>query len=228
MNFKKISLIILIACFTLNNSCTHTSNALDNKNKHDYNAVKEYINRVGKLLLITNYDRYVVNNLEISFDVNNNKTPFLNVEQPRIFSNIWNQKTNNKKYTITISKELLNYLYDEATLATILAVGIETIHSNNFFSIEIREALQADTRIINNLYRSGYDPEAFIDLQKEYLILKRQNFKNNWLNFLFSNAIINNIRIANNKKKLLLLPKGLARAKQNYLQNIKSFRIFDR
>ncbi len=180
-----------------------------NKN-HEFNIIQEYISRIGKRLLIVNNTQSIAN-LNIVFCLDNSDIPSLAINyEPKSKYDINN--------IITISKGLLHYLQDEAELATILAIALETIRSNDFVNLNFNIAISADNRIIQNLYQAGYDPSAFIELQEEYL--KNKSYQENWLNFLFSPINITNPRIYANKKILLKVPKGLQRGKQLYLSNM--------
>ena len=197
------------------NSCTEMHNS---KNHHKYygnnnhgfhNVIEEYMSRVGKRLLIVN-DNNKINSSNINFSFNNSDTTLLTIE--------YYQKSIYQYNTITLTKGVLNYLQDEAELAAILAISLETINSNDIANFDLSAALNADKRIIMHLYKAGYDPSAFVELEEEYL--KDKNSQDNWLNFLFSPMNITTERINANKKILLKIPKGLLRGKQPYLSNM--------
>ncbi len=215
LNIKKI-IIIILYCSVIITGCSDTLN-LDNKysyyrssKNYKFAVIEEYVSRVGKRLLIVN-DNQILNNLNIKFAINNSEMQSLNIQYEQNYKY-------KQKHVIIVSKGLLNYLQDEAELATILAIALETINSNDIISLNSTTSLKADSRIINNLYKAGYDPLAFVALQEEYL--KDKNHTYSWLNFLFSPMNISEPRIYANQKKLLSIPKGLQRGKQNYLSNI--------
>lgn len=214
LNIKKLVIIILY-CSVIITSCSDTL-YLNNKYSHykssknyKFIVIEEYVSRVGKRLLIVNNKR--LNGLNIQFAINNSETQSLNIQYEQNYK--YKQKN-----IITISKGLLTYLQDEAELASILAIALETINSNDIISLNSSVSLKADSRIIDNLYKAGYDPLAFVALQAEYL--KDKDHTHSWLSFLFSPMNISEPRIYANQKKLLSIPKGLQRGKQNYLSNI--------
>ena len=132
---------------------TGCSDTLNLNNKYPYYrssknykfaVIEEYVSRVGKRLLIVN-DNQILNNLNIKFAINNSETQSLNIQYEQNYKH-------KQTHTIIVSKGLLNYLQDEAELATILAIALETINSNDIISLNSTTSLKADTRIINNLY----------------------------------------------------------------------------
>ncbi len=202
-----LSLIISCSKPNFNNLQQHQS--YNNYNNQDL-ICEEYVNRIGKLLLIVDNNKY--NDREIKFSIKNQDLPSLEV--------IYNLKPFIKNQNhIIISTGVLNYLQDEAELATILAIALEKINNNfDFQSPNLNVANKADSRIVQHLYRAGYDPRAFVELQEEFL--KNKHIKDNWLKFLFANSNLSKHRIDVNNRSILNISKGLKRDRQNYLSNI--------
>jgi predicted Zn-dependent protease len=221
-NYKKklkIANLITLSLITLNitnisgcnnSNYSNTNNYSQYSNYNVSSSLKEYINRVAKRLLIVN-DNPQLNQLHVDFCFSNNDKPILSIDyMPKI--------RYKKNHSITISKGLLNYLQDEAELATIIAIALETLTSNNIASEVHLVATKADRRIINQLYKAGYDPMVLTELQEEYL---KNEENSNWLTFLFDPININDKRVSTNKLYTQNnTPRGLQRGKQRYLSNI--------
>lgn len=218
-NYKSIAIKLLILSLLifnalLLNGCNNTlaSNHYPySSNKSTANgAVQEYINRVAKrLLIVTDNPRLAKLNINLQFK--NSSNPTLYIDYPATINH-------RQAHSIVISKGLLNYLQDEAELAAIIAIALETLASNQIASNNYPVATSADRRIINQLYRAGYDPAALIELQEEHLTNHKQQ---NWLGFLFDPINITHPRVTTNKAYIRKhIPKGLQRGKQNYLSNV--------
>lgn len=216
-NINKKKLLIILPFLSLIISCSkpNSNNLQQHQSYNSYNnqdlICEEYINRVGKILLIVD-NNYKHENREIKFLIKNQDLPSIEV--------VYNMKPfiKNQNHVI-ISTGVLNYLQDEAELATILAIALEKINNNfDFQNPNLNIANKADSRIIEHLYRAGYDPRAFLELQEEFL--KNKHIKDNWLKFLFANANLTKHRIDVNNRSILNISKGLKRDKQNYLSNI--------
>ncbi|MGD0466358.1 MAG: hypothetical protein ABSA84_06640 [Gammaproteobacteria bacterium] len=184
-----------------------------NPKKNTSTIVEEYVNRVIKRLLIVD-ENTELPKLNVSFKLDlNDKVLF---------------KINPKKLQIIISKGVLENLQDEAELAAILAMALgtlEQISPDNF-----------DEKIINHMYKAGYDPIAFVELQEEYLANEKiENMNDNWLKFLFSinSTNLNSLekitpsKINANKKLVLSLSRGMQRAKQRYFINMRLLKKLD-
>ena len=204
-------LFVSICCVVVIVGCTPGSSR--NLKIDGYTVVEEYVNRVIKRLLIVG---------------ESTKLPKLNVSFKLYHSNKMLFEVNPKKCQIIISKGILEHLQDEAELAAILAMGLgilEQTAKDNF-----------DETIINNMHKAGYDPIAFVELQEEYLANEKiENINDNWLKFLFSinstnlNSLekITKSKININKKLVLNLSRGMQRAEQRYLINMRLLKKLD-
>lgn len=167
-----------------------------------YNQTKEYISRVGKRLLIIS-DSKKLNKINIIFKFKNTTKSFINIDNNQII----------------ITKGILYYLEDEAELAAILAIVL--------VSLDAKICSDFDERVINYLYKAGYDPMAFIGLQQEYLNNKSK--KNNWLYAIFLNNSNNITKVTVNINKQLAssLSRGTQRFEQRYRSNIQTLKKLD-
>ena len=214
-NIKQL-FITIFYCSVIITGCSDILHSTNNHkhyghhNNHNFNAIEEYISRIGKRLLIVSNDVKLAN-VHIIFDFNTSNTPSLTIN--------YDQKFNHTSHNIiTISKGLLDSLQDEAELATVLAISLESLYSNDFASSNDSVAHSADNRILNHLYKAGYDPMAFVELQNEYLTEKDP--EHSWLKPLFLPINLNKQRVAINKKTVLTMPSGLQRGKQRYLSSM--------
>jgi hypothetical protein len=167
-----------------------------------YNQTEEYISRVGKRLLIIS-DSKNLNKINIIFKFKNTNKTFISINDNQII----------------ITKGILYYLHDEAELAAILAIALVSLDAQNFSDF--------DERVINYLYKAGYDPMAFIELQQEYLINKRKKY--NWLYAIFLNNLNNITKVTVNINKQLAssLSRGTQRFEQRYCSNIQTLKKLD-
>lgn len=205
---RLFNLIILTNLFVYIIGCSNFNDISEKSYTNNIFICEEYINRIGKLLLIVDNKKYYN---EINFLIKNQNLPSLEI--------FYHNTHLTSIPQVIISKGTLHYLQDEAELTTILAIALEKInYPFDFESPNINIAHKADARIIQHLYKAGYDPKAYIELQTEYL--KNKNFKNNWLKFLFGNAHLNQKRITINNQLILSAYKGLKRDKQNYLSHV--------
>lgn len=180
-------------------SCTDNLHKV--KQLASYNVIEEYINRVGKRLLIV-ADNPTLATTDIKFKLDLNKNCFI--------------KVNTEQQIIIITRGMLEQLQDEAELAAILAMAL-----TDLAKIPIEDC---DEKIIKHLYRAGYDPMAFVELEEEFLTNKHKEV--NWLESVFSIGITN-YKINFNKKLATSLSKGMQRAKQHYFINIRLLETLD-
>lgn len=162
--------------------------------------LKEYINRVMERLLIVHdftNRKYIKINLEITSE-----------NSPKIYVKSSSFDRLNKISLIKISTKTLDYLQDEAELAAVLAIILEKIYNNYNETLEIR--------IINHLWRAGYNPIAYLDLQNAYL--KKFRLTNQWLKNILNQVTIEQIR--NNYTYINQLPYQGVRNKLDYLNSV--------
>lgn len=202
---KLLMLVILTAelftaCSSNINSCAARGNYLQY-----IEQTSEYINRIGKRLLIVS-ENANINKLNINFIFKNTHKLLLDI--------------NSHHNSVIISKGLLEQLQDEAELSAILALSI-VILEREYFNENQEAQEDIDKKIINYIYKAGYDPMAFVDLQEEYLV--NENNAYNWLKSIFSHNVhhINKNTINTNKNFALCLTKGTERAKERYFSQIK-------
>jgi len=197
-------LFIVLGCIIIIAGCTpNIDQDLKKKNPNTSHIIEEYISRVGKRLLIVSDDPELPS-LDIKFHFYNSNDQFFNVDL----------KTNK----ITVSKGMLEGLQNEAELAAILAIALETIGHRNLSNI--------DSNVINYMYKAGYDPMVFVELQEECLDNKKDP-DYNWLETLFFPTELTTSKIEANKKLALTLPQGMQRAQQRYLSNIRMLKKLD-
>lgn len=152
--------------------------------------IEEYVSRVGKkVILVSDYPE-----AEHSFKVQNTSS------QPFTISENGN---------ITISKDALLTLQDEAELAVVLAHAINRINTN----FQKLSSSEEDNDVASVISRAGYDPSAIVDIQERYL---NNPSSNEWLSTITYNEI-NQQRVANSKQIVSKSPKGLCRNKNNYI-----------
>ena len=194
-----------ICCIVLIIGCT--PNTHRSLKKQTCFIVEEYVNRIIKRLLIVS-ESPKLPKLDLKFNLNlTNKIVF---------------KVNQERYQITISKGILEKLQDEAELAAILAMALTTLEPIAPYNF--------DKKIINHMYKAGYDPMAYVALQEKYLV--EPNINHNWLKTLFSinpNNLeeITQFNIDENKKLTLNLSRGLQRGQQRYFVNIRLLKKLD-
>lgn len=186
---------IVTACRSNIHSCYITKNSY----RQYFEQIIEYVDRVGKKLLIVS-ENTNINDLNINFIFKNTDKLILNI--------------NSQHNSIIISKGLLEHLQDEAELAAILAFSIVVLEQEYFNNIQ-----DVDQQIINYIYKAGYDPMAFVNLQEEYLVNKNNTY--NWLKSVFYHDIDQNT-VNINKNCALFLTKGTDRAKERYFTQIKT------
>ena len=109
-----------------------------NKYTKPSDAVEEYINRIGKKILVVSAH------------------PGMNFQFKSISAADQILELDQASNTVALSHGLLKNLKDEAELAAILTLSMEKLaHSNDI-----------DQDTIKYLFRAGYDPQALIDLQQ--------------------------------------------------------------
>lgn len=196
---------LLLIIFFIGNFVGCTPNIGHHVTRYEYNQylgqVKEYVNRIGKRLIIVSESSNLAK-LNIAFDLKNSHAIFFEIDTD--------------KYHITISKGLLENLQDEAELCAILALSLVTLEHNNLDNI--------DQQIMNNIYKAEYDPMAFVELQEEYLANKDKNY--NWLKVIFlSNITKNTVNI--NRKIAFSFSKGTQRGKDRYCSQMRLLKKLD-
>lgn len=175
---------------TKNNSVIYSSMI---KKRSPTIAINEYISRVGKKLLLVNSDPEV----HVNFNVSSN---YKGVEI--------------KSNTININTDVLQSIDDEASLAYILAAGIEKITNNGQLS-----EFDQDKEIIHNMERAGYDPRTIVEIQNKYLQLFSGS-EYSWVKQL-SEHRIDSSRINKNNNYISKGFKGLKRYKDRYNNIVK-------
>ena len=196
---------LLLIIFFIGNAVGCTPNVNHHVTRYEYNQyldqVKEYVNRIGKRLILVNSSSKLAK-LNVGFDVKNSHDIFFDIDAD--------------KYHITISIGLLEHLQDEAELGAILALSLVTLEHNNFDNI--------DQQVMNNIYKAEYDPMAFVELQEEYLANKDKDY--NWLKVIFlSNITKNTVNI--NRKIACSFSKGTQRGKERYRSQMRWLKKLD-
>lgn len=152
----------------------------------DYEAVGNYVTRIGKLIEIVS-DRP---NLNYEFVVTEDDMPALGLDR--------------EQGIIAISHGLLLQLTDEAELAAILALAIS----------RLSDYINIDRESAKYMSYAGYDPKALLDLQEQYFHATNANVPH-WLNTIYSTPISAGT-IAANRVMIETLPKGQRGAEDYY------------
>lgn len=194
------TLSLLIGC----QSSSYNDDELSPKNKsHIYsNLIKkkgpaisknEYVSRIGKKILLVSYNPEA----SITFNVDGSSN-----------------EVSIGGSSVNVSSNVLQTLDDEASLAYVLAAGIEKINNKGY-----KSEFEEDKDIIHNLERAGYDPKVIVELQSKYLDLPgKSNY--NWVKSL-SDYKIDSKRISNNKNYISKGFKGLKKYRDRYINIIK-------
>lgn len=200
-------LLLIVLTLGVVTACSYNINSCVARGKYyQYiGQISEYINRIGKRLLIVSEEANI-NKLNINFIFKNTHKLLLNI--------------NSHHNSVVISKGLLEHLQDEAELAAILALSIVILEQEYFNKHQDNQHI--DEQIINYIYKAGYDPMAFVELQEEYLVNKDNTY--NWLKsiFLYNSYNIAKNTVDINKNFALYLTKGTERAKERYFSQIKT------
>lgn len=148
---------------------------------------EEYVNRIAKRIMLVS--ERPAN--KYAFVVASDAEPTLTLDH----------ETN----TVIISTGALRALRDEAELAAALTMSMERLDNTAITS-------QAT---VNALYMAGYDPEAYVALQEQYL----QNYTNEqqWLQAIFP-TLPTQSDITATKALVEKMPQGLQRGTENYNQ----------
>ncbi|HSX20863.1 MAG TPA: hypothetical protein VLG38_07070 [Gammaproteobacteria bacterium] len=147
---------------------------------------EEYVNRVAKRIILVT-DRPDNN---YNFHVVISADPTLTIDR----------ETN----TITISQGALQQLKDEAELDATLTLSMERLEN----------ATNEDQTTATTLANAGYDPEAMLDLQEQYLYAAHSQ-NETWMRDLFATPPTSS-SITENKTMLKKMPKGLLRGADTY------------
>lgn len=188
-----LALLSLGGCFTDRQSLetyqqtARVDNSLVQRYQEPQSRTEEYVNRIAKRVSVVS-DRS-------SNDVN---IYVVSSSEPSI-------ELDHENHAITISRGALVQLRDEAELAAALTFGMARLDN----------VQNSDQETAVTLAKAGYDPQAMLDLQRQYLYANQ----NHWLNPLFPTPPTTN-SIAANKAMVDKMSQGLIRDADNYNKNI--------
>jgi predicted Zn-dependent protease len=153
-------------------------------------SIEEYVSRVGKKTIIVSNNANAI----YRFSVNSSSTPEIEFDL--------------ENNTITVSHGLLANLHDEAELAAVLTRSMA----------KLSHEPEPDRATLNNLFRAGYDPQALIDLQEQYIFAKNSG-GDMWLSTIYT-IPIDESNIEANKVIVSKMPKGLLRGMDEYQKQL--------
>lgn len=202
----KLFIIILFSCAIFggcSNAKTNIGNFTSNSIYVKKNSeLEEYLLKINNRLLMVSDNP----NINCTFVVNNSSKKMFHIDRRGI---------------ITISRNTLAALVDEAQLAALLSYAIvqfKSEYKNKHSFNSDNDALKYDQHSMAYLAKAGYNPMAAIELQEIY----HNQTKNHadWLNPVFLGYPVSSSRLATNAKLLVKLPKGAHRSDLNYQRNI--------
>lgn len=201
-----VGTIVLTGCKMQSNFQTRANaNAYLKSNKQVFvsrSTLEEYVSRIGKRLIIVSDNPHN----DYRFMVTDNSKQQIII------------KDDNQ---ITLTRGLLASLPDEAALAAVLSKAIvisEYDLNNPEHPMQGINYQLLDVKSMQYTARAGYDPNAIVELQANYLQQSLPN-RSNWLHSLFMQS--NWEAHQKNKQALKQFPKGLLRGKDRYIQILK-------
>ncbi len=191
-----ICVLTLVGCMANTSSLeTHQQTArtdpgLINKYHPPQSALEEYVNRIGKRVVLVS-DRPSTNYI---FNVTSDGDAILSIDH--------------ETHTIIVSEGLLHQLHDEAELAATLSLAIG----------RLSHSADINRYVANNLVRAGYDPRALLDLQQQYFSSGTKN-QQHWLSSIY-NTPPSAGTITATKTMLQKMPPGLLRGAEVFNKQI--------